>query len=206
MSFKYFDRVKETSTTTGTGTLTLAGAVSGFRSFTSVFSDGDTMFYGIIDQSGANWEVGLGTFTASGTKLARTTIISSSNANAAVNFTSAALYVFNDYPATALSLVPQTLTQGTTVSFDAHLGKNAALIPAQNFTLSNPTNLKPGDGGKITITQDSTGSRVITYDTNYKFAGGVKFILSTAANAVDVLEWYSPDGTLVEVVGQPGFA
>ena len=93
------DRVQETSTTTGTGAITLAGAVTGFRTFGSVMVNTDTTYYTITDQlSSANWEVGLGTWGTGGI-LTRTTILKSSNANAAVNFTSGALYVFMTYPA-----------------------------------------------------------------------------------------------------------
>jgi len=92
------DRVQETSTTTGTGTLTLAGAVTGFRTFGSVMANGDTIYYTITDQlSSANWEVGVGTWSTGGT-LARTTILESSTGSA-VNFTSGALYVFGTYAA-----------------------------------------------------------------------------------------------------------
>ena len=79
------DRVKETTATTGTGTLTLAGAVTGFQTFTSVLSDGDTTYYGIFESATGAFEVGLGTFTSSGTTLARTTILESSNSGSAVN-------------------------------------------------------------------------------------------------------------------------
>ena len=75
------DRVKETSTTSGTGTLTLAGAVAGFQSFTTI-GDGNTTYYAITD--GASWEVGIGTFTLSGTTLSRDVILASSNAGAAM--------------------------------------------------------------------------------------------------------------------------
>lgn len=91
------DRVKETTTTTGTGTITLAGAATGFQSFTSALSDGDTTYYAIVEDETA-WEVGLGTFTASGTTLSRDTILESSNAGAAINLTAEA-DVFITYPA-----------------------------------------------------------------------------------------------------------
>jgi hypothetical protein len=93
------DRVKETTATTGTGTLTLAGAVSGFQSFSSALSDGDTTYYAISESSTGNWEVGLGTFTASGTTLARTTVLASSNSGSAVNLTAGAADVFITQPA-----------------------------------------------------------------------------------------------------------
>lgn len=83
MAHVYKDRVKETTTTTGTGTLTLAGAATGFQSFSAI-GNGNTCTYCIDD--GTNWEVGIGTYTLSGTTLSRTTIIASSNSGSAVNF------------------------------------------------------------------------------------------------------------------------
>ena len=83
MAFIVEDRVKETTTTTGAGTVTLAGAVSGFRAFSAVCANADTVPYEI--DGGSEWEVGIGTWATGGT-LARTTVISSSNSNAAVNF------------------------------------------------------------------------------------------------------------------------
>jgi hypothetical protein len=65
------DRIKETSTTSGTGTLTLAGAASGFRSFADI-GNGNTTYYAIVDTTAGTWEVGIGTYTLSGTTLART--------------------------------------------------------------------------------------------------------------------------------------
>jgi hypothetical protein len=93
------DRVKETTATTGTGTLTLAGAVTGFQSFSSVLSNGDTTYYAIFESSTGAFEVGLGTFTTSGTTLARTTILESSNAGLAINLTAGAADVFITQPA-----------------------------------------------------------------------------------------------------------
>jgi hypothetical protein len=91
------DRVKETSTTTGTGTFTLAGAVTGFETFSSAIGNGNTTYYAISLQGGAEFEVGLGT-VAAGT-LARTTIISSSNSDSAVNFSAGTKDVFCTLPA-----------------------------------------------------------------------------------------------------------
>jgi hypothetical protein len=85
MAFVLADRVQETSTTTGTGTLTLAGAVSGYQSFAAV-GNGNSTYYGIVNNNG-EWENGIGTYTASGTTLSRTTVLSSSNSGNLVNFT-----------------------------------------------------------------------------------------------------------------------
>ncbi len=89
------DRVRETSTTTGTGTLTLDGAVTGFRTFSSAIGDTNTCYYTIT--LGADYEIGVGTVGA-GT-LARTTILKSSNSNNAVNFGAGTKDVFVTYAA-----------------------------------------------------------------------------------------------------------
>ena len=96
MAFVLSDRIKETTTTTSTGTYTLGGAVSGFETFTANLSNGDTTYYCCTD--GTDFEVGLGTFASSGTTLARTTIISSSNSNNAVNWSSGSRDIFCTLP------------------------------------------------------------------------------------------------------------
>jgi hypothetical protein len=90
------DRVQETSNTTGTGTFTLAGAVTGFQSFSAI-GNCNTTYYAIV--GGSEWEVGLGTYTSSGTTLSRDTILESSNGGTAVNFSAGTKNVFVTYPA-----------------------------------------------------------------------------------------------------------
>ena len=91
------DRIKETTTTTGTSNpYVLGGAASGFETFTANLSNGDTTYYCCTD--GTDFEVGLGTFASSGTTLARTTIISSSNSNNAVNWSSGSRDIFCTLP------------------------------------------------------------------------------------------------------------
>jgi hypothetical protein len=90
------DRVQETATTTGTGTFTLLGAVSGFQSFSAI-GDGNTTYYAIV--LGAEFEVGLGTYTSSGTLLSRDTVLESSNSGSLVNFSAGTKNVFVTYPA-----------------------------------------------------------------------------------------------------------
>jgi len=92
------DRVKETTTTTGTGTITLAGASTGYQSF-SVIGDGNTTYYTIAGQTSSEFEVGIGTYTLSGTTLSRTTVLSSSNGGSLVNFSAGTKDVFVTYPA-----------------------------------------------------------------------------------------------------------
>ncbi len=115
-----FDRVMETAATTGTGTFTLAGAVTGYVTFTSVLSNADTVYYGIWNQSVlGEWEVGLGTFTTSGTTLARTTPLASSNGGAAVNFSAGTKNVWGDAPAVVLRKILQTFTSGSVLFVDS---------------------------------------------------------------------------------------
>ena len=73
------DRVKQITTTTGSGSIVLTSAVDGFQTFTSALTSGDTTYYAIVEPSTNAWEVGLGTWTESTTTLARTTILESSN-------------------------------------------------------------------------------------------------------------------------------
>ena len=99
MAFVVKDRVKVTSTTTGTGTFTLgAAAVGGFQTF-SVIGDGNSTYYTITDSTASAWEVGIGTYTASGTTLSRDTVLDSSNAGALVDFAAGSKDVFVAYPA-----------------------------------------------------------------------------------------------------------
>ena len=94
------DRVKETSTTTGTGTFNLAGAETGYESFVSGVGTTNTTYYAIELNAAGEWEVGIGTVTSGAPDtLSRDTIISSSNSDAAVNFTSGTKNVFCTLPA-----------------------------------------------------------------------------------------------------------
>lgn len=95
----YADRVLETTTTTGTGALTLGGAIAGFRTFASVFRPETQVYYTISDNLG-NWEVGSGTFNA---VLRRERIIASSNACLLVNLPAGTKSVFVTQPATAVA-------------------------------------------------------------------------------------------------------
>lgn len=92
------DRVKEQSTTTGTGTLTLSDAYDGYQSFSAI-GNGNTTYYTIYDPATGDWEVGIGTYTASGTTLSRDTVLASSNSGSLVPFVTGTKEVFCTYPA-----------------------------------------------------------------------------------------------------------
>jgi hypothetical protein len=98
MAFVIADRVQETTTTTGTGTVVLSGAVTGYQTF-AVIGNTNQTYYTIADQSGTNWEVGVGTYYSGNLSLARTTVLASSNSNAAVTFGVGTKAVFVTYPA-----------------------------------------------------------------------------------------------------------
>jgi hypothetical protein len=104
MAFKLGDRIRENTTTTGTGDLTLTGADVGFATFNSRLSTNDTTWYALV--FGASWEVGIGTFTAPAT-LTRTTIIASSNSDAALNLGAGTKEVFITVPAQILTQLNQ---------------------------------------------------------------------------------------------------
>lgn len=147
MAFVIADRVRETTTTTGTGNLTLAGAVSKFRTFASVLSTGDTTYYSIVEQTGTAWEVGIGTFTSPST-LARTTILSSSNGGSAVDFAAGTKDVFITLPA------PRTV-----VSISGGLtGLTPATASYGEVTLAGT--LAAGNGGTGTSSTFTSGSIV----------------------------------------------
>jgi hypothetical protein len=136
------DRVQETTGTTGTGTITLAGAVLGYQTFATV-GDGNTTYYTIVDLTAGDWEVGIGTYTASGTTLSRTTVLSSSNAGSLVPFGIGTKNVFVTYPSSrsvylsAAGLAVDVLDIGT-------LGTSTANITTANITSgtvsTTPTN------------------------------------------------------------------
>lgn len=98
MAFVVKDRVKETTTTTGTGTVTLLGAATGFQSFSAI-GNANTTYYCIAGQTGSEWEVGIGTYTSSGTTLSRDTVLASSNSGNKVSFSAGTKDVFVTSPA-----------------------------------------------------------------------------------------------------------
>jgi hypothetical protein len=131
------DRVKETSTTTGTGTLTLGGAESGFQSF-AVIGNGNTTYYAIVDSAAGTWEVGIGTYTSSGTTLARNTVLESSNSGNLVNFGAGAKDVFVTYPAeqAVVTNEAQVLTNKTVTDSTFFIQDEADNTKKAQFQLS----------------------------------------------------------------------
>jgi hypothetical protein len=176
------DRVKETSATTGTGTLTLGGAAIGFQSF-AVIGDGNTTYYAIFDRTSQDWEVGVGTYTSSGTTLTRDTVLESSNSGSLVNFGAGLKDVFCTYPAEkAVTLDDvQTLTNktinlanNTLIATSAQLAASltdetgtGALVFATSPTLVTPALGTPSSGNLAnctfpTLNQNTTGTAAVS--------------------------------------------
>ena len=133
------DRVRVTTASTGTGTITLGSAVNAFQDF-SVIGDGNTTYYTIVDSTAGSWEVGIGTYTASGTTLSRDTILESSGGGTAVNFGAGIKDVFVTYPAEKA------------VYFDASDAVNIDNLKFDANTIST-TNAN----GNLTFTPNGTG-------------------------------------------------
>ena len=170
------DRIKETTTTTGTGTVTLAGASDGFQAF-SVVGNANTTYYAIV--SGDNWEVGLGTYTLSGTTLSRDTILESNNSGAAITLAGTS-DVFCTYPA------EKAVTLNGTVINDADVVATANIV-------DNAVTLAKMAGG--------TDGNLITYDTSgdpaYVPTGTTGQILTSAgADAVPTFQTAAGGGGL----------
>jgi len=144
------DRVKETSTTTGTGTIDLAGAETGYEGFVAGVGNGNTTYYAIELNSANEWEVGIGTVTdATPDTLSRDTIISSSNSDAAVNFSAGTKNVFCTLPAKktispVMDATTFVVTHASTISEDQTLDSGVLAGPVT-----------------ITGTQTVTGTLVI---------------------------------------------
>jgi len=92
------NRVRETTSTTGTGAVTLGGAVGGFQSFAAGIGNSNTTYYAISINTESEWEVGLGTLNSDSSTLTRTTVLESSNSDSAVDFSAGSKEVFCTLP------------------------------------------------------------------------------------------------------------
>ena len=127
MAFVLADRVKETTTTTGTGAVTLLGASTGYQSFSAV-GNANSTYYTIAGQSSSEWEVGIGTYTSSGTTLSRDTVLASSNSGSLVTFSAGTKDVFVTYPSERAIIGGQGYIENAntvTVSSTINTGSNA---------------------------------------------------------------------------------
>ena len=162
------DRVKETSTSTGTGTIDLDGAVTGFETFVAGIADSNTTYYAIFHQGTTEWEVGLGTVTdATPDTLARTTVITSSNSDSAVSFTAGTKDVFCTLPASKAVYLNASgaavgalsnVVEDTTPQLGGDLDVNGnAIVSASNGAIA----INANGTGTVTMTTNSVTGDVI---------------------------------------------
>ena len=157
MAFVVADRVKETTTTTGTGAVALAGAVTGFRSFASGIGNSNTTYYTIAHQTLNEWEVGFGTLDATSANLARTTVYASSNSNSLVTFSAGTKDVF--VTQTAARTLVQDSAAATSNGVLYYGGSGVAATTATGTTgqvLLATTSLPPS-WGQVNLTTGVTG-------------------------------------------------
>lgn len=204
MALVLADRVKETTTTTGTGTVTLAGAVSGFQSF-AVIGNANTTYYTIAGQGTSEWEVGLGTYTLSGTTLSRDTVLSNSlGTTAKINFSAGTKDVFVTYPAGKAiydggafngTVGATTPAAGafTTLSATGVTTVQAGSVTTPAITTSGDTNTGIFFPAVDTIAFAEGGTEVGRFDSssNFKFNSGY----GSAATAYGCRAWVNFDGT-----------
>jgi hypothetical protein len=182
------DRVQETSTTTGTGSFTLAGAVTGYQTFASVLATADTTYYTIADQGGANWEVGLGTFTSPST-LARTTILASSNAGSAVSFAAGTKNVFITYPAGRSVLRDANSNVSVNALFANTLATTASGTVVTLTAASAPAYVVSGSGGQTYQLPDATTLPVgAIYTFNNNQSSGTIIVRNNSATTVATVQ------------------
>jgi len=153
MALVLADRVRDTTTTTSTGTITLSGtAPTGFQAF-SVIGNGNTTYYTIAGQGTSEWEVGIGTYASSGTTLARTTVLSSSNSGSLVNFSAGTKDVFVTYPSErSVNISSAALTSGRVT----YAATDGLLVDSANLTF-NGTTLTANTIGAFTLSGTVAG-------------------------------------------------
>ena len=180
MAFKLNDRVKESSATTGTGTFTLGGAVSGFESFAAGIGGDNTTYYCIFETGTNNFEVGFGTLNSGATTLARTNVISSSNSDALVNF-AGNTEVFCTVPGAKISL-PKPEEYGSSSA------PKIITVKVGTKTSAHPYS---GQGSSSAYFLDGLESPAITFsgaDSSYKYY--YRFDQSDSTNSGHPLRFY----------------
>ena len=159
------DRVKETTTTTGTGTVTLGGAVSGFETFAAGIGNSNTTYYCIV--LNAEFEVGLGTLSSDSSTLARTTVISSSNSDSAVDFSAGTKFVFCCLPAskaTVLDANNNLTLPAKLIMPDVTSGKILVADGTSYEEVALSGDATIASGGALTIANDAVEQAMIADD------------------------------------------
>jgi hypothetical protein len=221
MAFVIADRVRETTSSIGTGAVTLGGPYAGFQPF-SVLGNGNTTYYAIIDPTTGDWEVGIGTYTSSGNTLSRTTVLSSSNSGSLVTFGAGVKDVIctqpsernvyavgTDVVAENNAKVPNTLLANSAVT----IGSTSVSLGATATTLAGLTSVTSsrfsgpltGAVGDVTPTTGAFTSVTASLDSTFSSTGALQISSGTTAQrptgAVGKIRWNS---TLNQYEGYDG--
>ena len=190
MAFVLADRVKDTTTTTGTGTITLSGtAPAGYQSFTAIGNSNST-YYTITSTN--DWEVGIGTYTSSGTALSRDTVLSSSNSGNLVNFSAGSKDVFVTYPAERAVWVDAVGTSGNVLTSDGSVWISSA--PSTAYTRTSFTATASQTTFTVTYTVGYVEvflNGVLLNGTDYTASNGTTVVLAVAAALNDIVETFA---------------
>ena len=234
MALVVYDRVQEITATTGTGSLTLGGAVAAYQSF-SVIGNGNTTYYTILN--GAQWEVGIGTYSTTGPTLARTTVLSNSNGNTSPITLVGASTVWCDYPAekaiyydaNGVATIGTTLgysDTGIIASFTSGVAgynqvilqnKTAASNASSNFNVSNDAGTAGANYAEFGINSSifSNGSGAFNLpgasylasastDLTIGTYGAYPIHFVTNSSTTDAMTIYSTGGASLGGLGDPG--
>lgn len=234
MALVVFDRVQETTATTGTGPITLAGAVAGFQSF-AVIGDGNTTYYALVN--GSNWEVGVGTYSTTGPSLARTTILTNSLGTTVAISLVGSSNVFVTYPAgksvnldetgnvSPLGTITSGVWNGTTIpvayggtGVTASSGANSVVLRDANGNVTGVNNAIVGitfttaSAGVTTLVASSTQVQALVGSANHTFRlpdattllQGIFYTFSNASSGTLTVQ--NSAGTVIETIEQGGAA
>jgi hypothetical protein len=182
MPLAVYDRVKETTTTTGAGTLTLAGAATGFISFSAV-GNGNQTYYTIATNGGSEWEVGIGTYTSAGTTLSRDVILASSNAGSVVTLSAGTKDVFVTFPASRLQPRVVAVADATSITPNINTSDIVSQTNTQaagTLTINAPTG-SLNNGQKFIIRLQATNAQ--TFSWNAIYGGSTDLTLPTTSSS-----------------------